>query len=97
MGPAGQHDVTQAQMVPMFLYNPLVHPIKQTITPWQIHFNKAPCYYGTRCLPEDESYWQRGQATVPTQLSSSVPSAEWLTEKPQSWSGLLWVAELRGW
>lgn len=44
---AGQHDVTQAQTVPMFLYNPLVRPIKQTITPWQIHFNKAPCYYGT--------------------------------------------------
>lgn len=53
---AGQHDVTQAQMVPMFLYNPLVRPIKQTITPWQIHFNKALCYYGTQRLPEDESH-----------------------------------------
>lgn len=53
---AGQRDVTQAQTVPMFLYNPLVRPIKQTITPWQIHFNKAPCYYGTQRLPEDESH-----------------------------------------
>lgn len=65
---AGQRDVTQAQTVPMFLYNPLVRPIKQTITPWQIHFNKAPCYYGTQRLPEDESHWRRGQATAPTQL-----------------------------
>lgn len=71
-----QHAVTQAQMVPMFLYNPLVHPIKQTITPWQIHFNKAPCYYRAQRLPEDESHCRCGQATAPTQLSSTVPSAD---------------------
>lgn len=72
------HAVTQAQMVPMFLYNPLVHPIKQTITPWQIHFNKAPRYYRAQRLPGDESHCRCGQATAPTQLSSTVPSAEWL-------------------
>lgn len=32
----------------MFLYNPPALPIKQTITPWQIHFSKATCCHGAR-------------------------------------------------
>lgn len=65
----------------MFLYNPSVLPIKQTITPWQIHSNKAVCSYGARCLPGDESHRQNGQVAVGPNFLPSWLQLNWKGQK----------------
>lgn len=66
----------------MFLYNPPALPIKQTITPWQIHFSKATCCHGARLFRRMNHNIGTAVA-VGLNFSPLVAAARWeRSEKP---------------